>query len=86
MKQALHVQFTHDVQVLAYFLYEYYSDVKSEFPKTSSPAPDVMFVIEETVNLRYWHKSEMLEIEWESSGKSDMIADSVCLLCLQLKD
>lgn len=32
LKQTMHVPFEHDIQVLAYFMYEYYSEVTSEFP------------------------------------------------------
>ena len=78
LKQHLHVPFEHDVQVLAYFLYEYYSNVKSEVVKQD----EVVFVIDEIVSVKYLHKAELLEICWESSEKSDMIADSICLLCL----
>jgi len=45
-------------------LYEYYSDVVSNFDKKKDSDPDVVFTIEETVNVKYWHKSEILEIEW----------------------
>jgi len=44
----MHVPFEHDIQVLAYFMYEYYSDVKSEFPsKVVEPQPDVVFTVQE---------------------------------------
>ena len=81
MKQHLHVPFEHDPQVLAYFLYEYYSDVTSEVKQDQAS-----FTIDEVVTVRYLHKAELLEIEWLSSEKADMIADSICLLCLQIKD
>jgi hypothetical protein len=46
----------------------------------------VTFTVEQAITVKYWKKSELLEIEWESSIKSDMVADSVCLLALQIKD
>lgn len=48
--------------------------------------PEVIFTVEQMVTVKYWKKSELLEIEWESSVQSDMVADSVCLLALQIKD
>ena len=78
MNQHLHVPFEHDIQVLAYFLYEYYSDVQSDVKS----AEEVLFTIDQQVTVRYLHKAELLEVEWCSSDKADMIADSICLLCL----
>ena len=48
LKQTMHVPFEHDIQVLAYFMYEYYSDVTSEFPsKMGEPQPDVIFSVQQ---------------------------------------
>jgi hypothetical protein len=51
----MHVPFEHDIQVLAYFMYEYYADVTSEFPsKVGKPQPDVIFKVEQIVQVKYW--------------------------------
>ena len=86
MRQALHLEFTHDIQVLAYFLYESYSQVESSYPKGGANPADVEFKVQNSVIVKFWHKSDLLEISWESSGHNDMVADSVCLLAMQLKD
>lgn len=59
MKQAMHLPFTHDVQVLAYFLYEYYANMSTKYE------PNVVFSVENTVDVTY--TQEMLEITWNSS-------------------
>ena len=74
----MHLPFTHDIQVLAYFLYEYYANVETRYE------PTVVFTVEKLVEVNY--HSEMLEITWISSEEADFIADSVCLMVMQVKD
>lgn len=59
-------------------MYEYYSVVESDVKNKE----EVWFTIDQQVTVKYLHKAELLEVVWESSDKADMVADSICLLCL----
>ena len=38
------------------------------------------------ISLFYYQSTEMLQMIWETSPKNDMIADSLCLLILQINE
>ena len=44
------------------------------------------FLVEGQIEIAYFKKSELLQVSWETSPKNDLIADSVCLLVLQIKE
>ena len=74
--------FPHDIQVLTYFMYSYFADIDVTFPKAPEEKWELAFQVEGCVILKYFKKSEMLQVDWETSPKNDLIADSVCLLVL----
>ena len=45
-----------------------------------------MFLIEDKIEILYYRKKELLQVRWVTSPKNDLIADSVCLLVLQIKE
>jgi len=71
LHQTLFVPYPHDIQVLTYFLYSYYASVDVQFPpenveKSSisgeSNKFDLMFVVEETIRVKYFRKGELLQV------------------------
>ena len=94
MQQTLYVPYPHDIQVLAYFLYSYYAQVEVEYTSNASqdsvnaakPKYDLVFKVEGQIEIAYFKKSELLQVSWETSPKNDLVADSVCLLVLQIKE
>lgn len=87
MEQTLFVKYSFDVQVLTYFLYSYYADVHVEFPKPGQDDKfDMKFVVETAIHVSYYSKGEMLKVHWVTSPKNDLIADSLCLMVLQIKE
>jgi hypothetical protein len=73
--------------VLTYFLYSYYADVYLEFPKPGQDDKfDMKFVVESAIHVSYYSKGEMLKVHWVTSPKNDLIADSLCLMILQIKE
>jgi len=87
MEQTLYVKYSYDPQVLTYFLYSYYPDVKVEISTAQTEERyDLRFVIESAIQMDYYRKAETLKVRWETSPKNDLIADSLCLLVLQIKE
>ena len=89
MEQTLWVPYCHDIQVLGYFLHSYYAQVDVDFPAESQSGKakcDIKFLIEGHIDLQYFRKRELLQVQWLTSPKNDLIADSVCLLILQIKE
>jgi hypothetical protein len=77
------VKYSFDIQVLTYFLYSYYADVRVEFPKPGAEDRfEMKFVVENAISISYYPKSEMLKVHWVTSPKNDLIADSLCLMVL----
>jgi hypothetical protein len=85
MEQTLYVKYCFDIQVLTYFLYSYYADVSVVFP-SGEDRYDLKFVVEKAIHVTYFRKGEMLKVQWETSPKNDLIADSLCLMVLQIKE
>ena len=82
MKQTLYVPFPYDVQVLNFYLHSYFSDVSIEFGnKQVGDKHSIRFDIE-GIDLKYFEKAQMLQIEWVTSPKNDLVADSLSLLIL----
>ena len=97
MEQTLYVPFQHDIQVLGYFLHSYYAQVDVEFPKADefeenqteaakNKKYDIKFIVEGQIEVLYFRKKELLQVQWLTSPKNDLIADSLCLLVLQIKE
>jgi len=87
MEQTLYVKYSYDIQVLTYFLYSYYAEVSVVIPNPSSEDRfDLKFLVEKVIHLSYFSKGEMLKVQWETSPKNDLIADSLCLMVLQIKE
>jgi len=91
------VKYPHDIQVLTYFLYSYYAEVDVRFNAgdgTDGDArmagdddgADLRFVVEREIEVSYFKKSELLKVSWLTSPKNDLIADSLCLLVLQVQE
>lgn len=87
--------YQHDIQVLGYFLHSYYAQVDVELPgieqepatdAAAKPKYDIKFLIEGQIEVLYFRKKELLQVQWLTSPKNDLIADSVCLLVLQIKE
>ena len=57
---------------------------QSDAPK--APKYDIKFLIEGQIEVLYFRKKELLQVQWLTSPKNDLIADSVCLLVLQIKE
>ena len=79
--------------MLAYFLYSYYAQVDVEYTSNSSqdssgqkPKYDLVFKVEGQIDIAYFRNSELLQVTWETSPINDLVADSVCLLVLQIKE
>ena len=47
---------------------------------------DLVFKVEDQIEIAYFKKSGLLQVSWETSPKNDLVADSVCLLVLQIKE
>ena len=54
------------------------------FPKTGDKF-DLKFVVEQ-IEICYYQRAAMLQMEWEASPKNDLIADSLSLLILQINE
>ena len=61
-----------------------YTPLQSDGPK--APKYDIKFVIEGQIEVLYFRKKELLQVQWLTSPKNDLIADSVWLLVLQIKE
>ena len=80
MEQTLWVPYSHDIQVLGYFLHSYYAQVDVDFPAETQSGKakcDIKFLIEGHIDLQYFRKRELLQVQWLTSPKNDLIADSV---------
>ena len=93
MNQTLWVPYEHDIQVLGYFLHSYYAQIDVEFPNEGEGAAaeskaryDIKFLIEGQIEVLYFRQRELLQVQWLTSPKNDLIADSICLLILQIKE
>jgi len=90
MKQTMYIPYKYDIQVLTYFLYSYYADVDTDhgngFSKDEKAKYDIKFIIEQEIHISYFRVSQLLQIEWETSPKNDLIADSICLLIMQINE
>lgn len=58
------------------------ANVNNQQPK----AYFIKFTIEGQIEVFYYRKRELLEVKWLTSPKNDMIADTFCLLVLNIKD
>ena len=86
MKQTLFVPFPYDIQVLNFYLHSYFADVNIEYGnKAIGDKHNIKFQIE-AIELKYFEKAKMLQIEWVTSPKNDLVADSLSLLILQIND
>ena len=47
---------------------------------------DIKFLIEGQIEVLFYSKRELLQVQWVTSPKNDLTADSVCLLILQIKE
>lgn len=64
MKQTLFIPFQYDVQVLNFYLYSYFADVKVQFNElkmngfnqANSPKFDIKFTVED-INIYYFEKA-----------------------------
>ncbi len=57
----------------------------SEIPQADCPKHTLKFIIDE-IEVFYFEKAEMLQIEWITSPKNDLVADSLSLLILQINE
>ena len=80
MKQTLYVPFPYDIQILNFYLHSYFADVKLNIGSPNDKH-ELHFQVEE-VNLFYFEKAQMLQLEWLTSPKNDLVADSLSLLIL----
>ena len=58
-----------------------FSAAKHEFKKY-----DIKFLVEGQIEVLYYRKQELLQVKWLTSPKNDLVADSVCLLVMQIKE
>ena len=59
--------------------------VASEIAQADCPKHTLKFIIDE-IEVFYFEKAEMLQIEWITSPKNDLVADSLSLLILQINE
>ena len=86
MLQTLYVPFPYDIQVLNFYLHSYFADVKLSYgAKTPTERYSIKFTVEE-LELLYFEKAHMLQLEWLTSPKNDLVADSLSLLILQINE
>ena len=85
MKQTLYVPFPYDIQVLNFYLHSYFADVRVAYCKNNGEKFSIKFKVEE-VDLLYFEKAQMLQLEWLTSQKNDLVADSLSLLILQINE
>ncbi len=91
LKQTLFIPFKYDVQILNFYLHSYFADIKVLYsnPSTHQLNPsskyDLCFLIDD-LSLFYFQRAEMLQLEWVTSPKTDLIADSLSLLILQVNE
>ncbi len=82
MRQTLYVPFPYDIQILNFYLHSYFADVKLSYGgKSQEEKYSIKFKIED-VDLKYFEKAQMLQIEWLTSPKNDLVADSLGILIL----
>ena len=71
----------------------YYAQVEVEYPDSlnadqagAKGSFDIKFLIEGQIELLLFRQRELLQVQWQTSPKNDLIADSICLLILQIKE
>lgn len=86
MKQTLFIPFEYDIQILNYYLHQYFAEVRVVFNSDKSDKKyDIHFQIED-ISLSYFAKAHMLQLEWLTSPKNDLVADSLSLMILQINE
>lgn len=93
MKQTLFVPFPYDIQILNFYLHSYFSEVKveinpSKYAQLGHPLQGtdgakytMKFTVDE-IEVFFYEKAEILQVEWITSPKNDLVADSLSLLIL----
>ena len=56
-----------------------------EIPAPDSQRHTLKFIVDE-IEVFYFEKAEMLQIEWITSPKNDLVADSLSVLILQINE
>ena len=59
--------------------------VAPEIPAPDSQRHTLKFIVDE-IEVFYFEKAEMLQIEWITSPKNDLVADSLSVLILQINE
>jgi hypothetical protein len=101
LKQSLLVPFAYDIQVLLYFLYAHFANVKVTNGQDEVEATltgrtskyDLRIQIsgsgskqDKGVVLKYFYSASVIKVGWLASPANDSLADSICLLLLEIKD
>jgi hypothetical protein len=91
------VPFPYDIQILNFYLHSYFADVRIEVNPSKygnlgkeldnqslPPSPKkytLKFIVDE-IDVLYFERAQMLQIDWLTSPKNDLVADSLSLLIL----
>lgn len=97
MKQTLFVPFPYDIQILNFYMHSYFAEVQvevnplkyakvAEAPGQSNTLKYTLKFVVEEIEVLYFERAQMLQIEWVTSPKNDLVADSLSLLVLQIND
>ena len=99
LKQSLLVPYAYDIQVLLYFLYAHFAAVNVTAGQDEVEATltgrttkyDLRIQVGQTkqdkgVVLKYFYSAAVIKVGWLASPANDSLADSICLLLLEIKD
>ena len=101
MKQTLFVNYEYDIQVLLYFMHAHFPSVETKMGQDEVEAAlgkksskyDLKLIIgrdgnskQYGVTIKYYYSAQKLKIQWISSPRNDMLADSVSLLILNINE
>lgn len=81
--QTQFIPYPYDIQLLNYFLNNFFQKVELEFPSIKDSF-DARFRISQTT-LDFYAKTSVLKLTWTSSPQNDLVADSISLIILQIK-
>lgn len=95
LKQTMFIPFKYDVEVLSFYLNSYFAEVQTFLGQDSmnesmnghqeKPKYDLKFVVDDIV-VFYFERAQVLKMEWVTSPKNDLVADSLSLLILQINE
>ena len=89
LKQTLFVPFEYDIQVMLYFLHCHFPQVETQMGQDEVQATlngknqkyDLLITVE-GISMKYYYNAQKIKMEWVTSPKNDMVADSICMLVM----